>query len=235
MAEEVTEVEGLAPLSDQQMESLEAAVARYEQHAGDPDVLSYLDARGLDYADSVSFRLGRVIDPAPEHHHAVGRMAIPYLDRFGNPLSIKFRCLAEHNCKTHKCPKIISVSGERARLFNAARAILGDPLTNGQQASEIHVTEGEIDCIALVRAGFTCAVGLPGASAWRSHYSRLLGQFKHVWVWGDPDESGQKLNAAITKVLWNARAVPLEHGDVAETLARFGPDALEEALSEARS
>lgn len=236
MAQEVEEErdDGLTPLSEQQMEALEQAVARYEQHADDPAVLSYLDERGLSYADAVSFRLGRVFDPAPEHHHCVGRLSIPYLDRFGNPLAIKFRCLAEHNCKTDKCPKILGVSGERARLFNAARAILGDPLTTGEQSAEIHITEGEIDCMALIKAGLACAVGLPGASAWRRHYARLLGQFEHVWVWGDPDDAGQKLNAAITKTMWNARAVPLRHGDVADTLARFGPEALREAWSAAR-
>ena len=193
---------------------------------------TYLGRQGLTLTDVSGWRLGVVNDPAPGHEQVRGRMAIPYLDRFSEPLGFKFRCLEPHVCKDHGCPKYLGVTGERGRLFNAPTAILGDPLLDTLPPPDIHVAEGEVETIALTAIGLN-AVGLPGANAWRPHHTRMLQQFETVYLWGDPDDAGRAFNNTIRKHLAQSRIVPMRDGDVCETLADGGPDALYALLAAA--
>jgi hypothetical protein len=67
------------------------------------------------------------------------------------------------------------------------------------------IVEGESDC----HAGWqrqVCAVGLPGASQWKSEYAPLLAG-RQVYVWQEPDEGGATLVSSVARDLPKALVI----------------------------
>lgn len=203
---------------------MEEAVARYEK-AVSVDAARYLLGRGIEEATSRTFRLGVAADPAPGHEKFRGMLALPYLHHSGYPLTVRFRCIQDHNHREHGHGKYMGISGDTARMFNVGAVL--------RAGSEIHVTEGEFDAIILNQLGLP-AVAIPGATGWRSHYRVLLAGFSRIWIWGDPDEAGAELVNAITRSLRQAKAVRLKEGDVTENYLAFGANHLHELVDESR-
>lgn len=213
----MSEPEPLRPLSASQREALEEATASY-QEAVTADVAHYLRARGIDQKAAATFRLGVVADPLPGHERFRGYLAIPYLDRNGQPLSIRFRCLNDrHVHREHGHGKYMSITGEPARVYNVGAI--------HQAGDEIHVAEGEFDAEVLTLAGLP-AVAIPGASGWQPHHRRMLAGFSRVWVWGDADDAGAEFTARVCRALRTAKGVRLRHGDVTDNYLSGGADAL---------
>lgn len=212
----MTEREPLRPLSDSQREMMEEAVARYQGGVSDT-VRVHLLGRGLTEESVRTARLGVVSDPLPGHEKYRNMLSIPYLDRQGRALSLRFRCLENHNHRDFHHGKYMSMVDEPARMYNV-RAI-------HEADEEISVTEGELDCIVLNQIGLP-AVAIPGANAWQSHHRIMLAGFSRVWVWGDPDEAGAEFNRTLTKALHTARSVQLRGGDVNDTYQFEGPEAI---------
>jgi DNA primase len=213
----------LQPLSDSQREMLEEATTSYQEAVSD-EALAYLDARGIDVSTAGSFRLGVVEDPAPEHVRFRGMLSIPYLDRENKALTLRFRCIQNHDHRDHYHGKYNSVKGDVPRMFNV-RAI-------HRAADVIHVCEGEMDAIVLEMLGLD-AVAIAGASMWQPYQRRMLAGFNRVWMWadrdGDPDSeqnAGERLLTKITTSVRTAKPVRLPAGDVGETLLQYGPEYL---------
>lgn len=221
----MSEHEPLRPLSDSQREALEEAVQSYEVAPTAVDV-AWLNARGISVQVADTFRLGVVRDPLPGHSKFEGFLAIPYLDRHGYPLSLRFRCLQQHNHRDFGHGKYMSIPGEPPRVFNI-RAI-------HEAGEEIHVCEGEFDAITLTSIGLP-AIAIPGAQGWRSHHRRMLAGFSRVWVWGDPDDAGAEFNQRVTRALRQAKSVRLRGHDVNETYQLGGAEALYRLIEEERS
>jgi DNA primase len=177
----------------------------------------YLIARGVDRATADTHQLGVAVDPHPGHERFQGMLSIPYLDRDGRPLSVRFRCLEEHDHREHFHGKYNSVKGDPARVFNVGAIHRAE--------DEIHVTEGEFDAMVLTRVGYH-AVAIPGAQAWRGHHRRMLAGFSRVYVWGDPDDAGAEFVQKVTRALRNAKGVRLRDGDVTDTFLAGGAEAL---------
>lgn len=210
----------MRPLSALQREALEEATKTY-QEARTSDAGLYLMDRGLDPETVDMFRLGSVVDPHPGHQHYRGWLAIPYLGVDGHPLSIRFRCIRDHDCRDHGHGKYQFVTGESVRMFNVGAIARAD--------DTIHVTEGEFDAMILEQCGLH-AVALPGVNHYRSHHRRLLAGFSRVWVWADPDDAGAELLNRITRSLMQAKGVRLTVGDVTETYLSGGADAIHELI-----
>lgn len=210
------EDEVVEPLSEAQMEALEEAVFQYERSLT-PEAAKYLTDRGIEEGDATRFRLGLVSNPLPGHGHYDGMLAIPYLDRNGRPLTIRYRCIEEHDHREFFHGKYNSMAGEMARLYNVSAIF--------QAGDEIHVTEGEFDAIILSKIGLP-AVAVPGARLWKPRHRRMLAGFSRVWVWGDPDDAGAEMVQKITKSLRQARGVRLKYGDITDTYTALGEDAL---------
>lgn len=183
-----------------------------------PDVVEYLEGRGINEETAARFRLGVVADPAPGHEQYRGCLSIPYLTPSGSVTSIRFRNLSDYG------PKYLTVAGDMPRIYNTA------DLERGTRA--ICVTEGEIDCISAVLAGLP-AIGIPGAESWKRIWSRLLLQYDAVYVLSDDDEAGQRSAGTIGKDLDNVRNVPMQigpeplsKGDVNKFFLEFGAEGL---------
>lgn len=212
----MSEQEPLQPLSASQREELEEATASYEA-AVTGEAARYLVKRGIDRKTAGTFRLGVVADPFPGHSRFVGRLAIPYLDRDGKPLTMRFRCIEDHEHREFGHGKYMSMTDDPSRVYNI-RAI-------HQAGDELHVTEGEFDAMVLSSIG-EYAVAIPGAKAWKPHHRRMLAGFSRVWVWGDPDDAGAEFVQKVTRALRSAKGVRLRDGDVTDTYLQGGADAL---------
>lgn len=213
----MSEHEPLQPLSDSQREALEEATTSYVG-AVTPVAAKYLHARGIDRETAATFRLGVVGDPFPGHERFRGWLAIPYLDRQGKPLSMRFRCMENHTHRDFGHGKYMSMSEEPTRVFNVRGIHLA--------GDEIHVSEGEFDAMILSKVFDGTAAGFPGAKSWRGHHRRMLAGFSRVWVWGDPDDAGAEFVQKVTRSLRNAKGVRLRTGDVTDTYLAGGADAL---------
>lgn len=208
----------MQPLTASQMEALEEAVKSY-QAALTVDAAQWLVNRGLDRKTVVTSRLGVAAEPAPGHARFKGMLAIPYFDRHGRPVTIRFRCLEQHDHREHYHGKYNSLPDEPSRMFNVGAIF--------QAEHEFHLTEGELDALILQKIGLP-AGAMPGASAFAWRHQKMLAGFSRVWVWGDPDEAGAEFVSKVTKSLRQARGVPLKPsvGDVTETYLAGGEDAL---------
>lgn len=217
----MSEPDRLQPLSDSQREMLEEATAAYAGTVLGPG-LAWLDARGIDPATAVDFRLGYVSQPLPGHERYVNHIAIPYLGHDGRVLSMRFRCARGDDCKAEKHAKYMSMPGDPARIYNV-RAL-------HTAGAEIAISEGEFDAVILNKVGIP-AVGFPGATSWRPHHRKVFAGFDRVWIFGDPDEAGGELVNKITRSLPQARALRLA-ADVTDTYVAQGADALLSLVTE---
>lgn len=169
-------------LTTPQRNSLETATALYEK--GLEAVGPYLGARGINRETAVSFRLGSVSDAPPGHERFEGTLCIPYLDAYGRPVSLKFR-----NLSPDGRPKYDQPHGQTPRLFNVTA------LTSDVDA--VAICEGELDAILLTQLGIP-AVGVPGASHWRSHWTRCFADYETVFVVADNDQKEDGANPGMT-------------------------------------
>lgn len=211
----MSEQEPLRPLSESQMEALEEATRSYEA-ALTPEAAQYLHARGITEKAARTFRLGVVSSPLPGHGKFHNFLSIPYLNHKGQPLTIRFRCMEQHEHRSFGHGKYMSIPEDPSRVFYI-RAI-------HEADDEIHVTEGEVDAMTLNMLGLP-AVAIPGANGWRSVHRRMLAGFARVWVWGDPDDAGAQFTAKVTRALRQAKGIRLE-SDVNDTYLNGGADAL---------
>lgn len=209
----MAEHDPLQPLSTSQKEMLEEAVASYQEHMT-PEAASYLLKRGIGRDEALAFRLGVVVDPAPGHEKYRGMLAIPYLGRDGQPLTVRFRCMVEHNHRDYFHGKYNTIKDDIPRMFNIGAI--------HRAGEEIHVCEGELDAIILNKLGLP-AVAIPGANMWFGRHRRMLAGFNRVWVWSDPDDAGAELLGKITRALKSAKAVRLR-ADVTDTYLAHGAE-----------
>ncbi|MFI0985000.1 toprim domain-containing protein [Streptomyces exfoliatus] len=188
------------------------------QAALTPGVARYLLDRGIGRDEAATFRLGVVGDDSfPGHERFRGMLAIPYLDRHGAPLTLRFRCVEEHDHRAHFHGKYNSIKGDPPRIYGV------DSIHRAEGV--LDVAEGEFDRVILEKVGLH-AVALPGASLWLGRHRRMLAGFNVVRVWGDPDEAGAELISKITASLRQARGIRLRIGDVTETYMQGGAPAL---------
>lgn len=215
----------MRPLSTSQRELLEEATSTY-QAAVTAEVAGYLLARGIGREEAVTHRLGVVSDPFPGHERFRGMLAIPYLDKDGRPLTVRFRCLQEHNHRDHFHGKYNTIAGDIPRMYGV------DSIH--EAGDEIHVTEGEFDRIILRKCGLY-AVGLPGVEMFFGRHRRMLAGFSKVWLWSDPDDAGAKLTQAVMRGLRTAKPVRRLPADVNDTYMQYGAEAIYAAYREERA
>ena len=170
--------------SDAQKKSLAKRAASYHAQLfqDDTDLLDYLiDVRGLEPETISLFQLGAVVSPDVLDEQARGKIAIPYLTRNG-PAALRFR-----RGPGGEGPKYWQPAGSNITIFNVNELV--------KHQRWIAVCEGEIDCITASQAGIP-AVGIPGASAWKDHYSTLFEGYERVIILADNDDQGAGMDFA---------------------------------------
>lgn len=180
-----------------------------------PEVLSYLENRGLDQDAVSGSLLGLVADPDPAHEQFRGRLSIPFITPTG-VVYMRFRCLQDHDCKEFSHGKYEGQSGEEVRLFNVSA--LHDA------GSTVGITEGELDALVATASGLP-SVGVPGSNNWKPFYYRLFQDYERVIVIGDGDKAGRAFVATLTPNIAASvpRPMPKDH-DVTSYVVENGAD-----------
>lgn len=204
------------------VQSTESYHRQLEASAFSTDALKYLYARGLGEFTG-RYSLGVVTEPWPGHEMMTGRISIPYLTPAG-PVDLKFRCIADHDCKAEHCPKYLGLEGGGGRLYNA-RAVLAANNT-------VVICEGEFDAMAVSGLAGVPAVGYPGTDTWQrgKHFPRVFAGLDVV-VLADGDKPGVSAAKVVAKSIPGARIVHMPNGEDANSfLLAHGADAFRERL-----
>ena len=184
------------------------------------DLLAYLmEERRFSMATIDRFLLGAVVNPAVLDEDARGMLAIPYLTPNG-PVALRFRRPPHKDTG----PKYWQNPGTDLTIFNTPAFF--------DSEETIAITEGEMDCMTLIEAGIP-AVGIPGASAWKSHYELLFEGYAEVLICADNDDTGagRKFAGKVAQKVPGPNVVLLPEGhDVNSYYAEFGREALREFL-----
>ena len=155
-----------------------------EKQAHGLTVAEYAEKKGLSLrtlsAAGVEDRTGRFGDPC---------VAMPYRDEKGETIRTKMRG-----------PK-----GTWWDRDGVGAPLYGQDVLAKAPGAPVVIVEGESDCHAAWQRG-VLAVGLPGASQWRSEYTQLL-KGRDVYVWQEPDEGGATLVASVAKDIPKARVI----------------------------
>lgn len=201
----------LTPVQEGRVDHLSGVLRLAEANLAQSDQgMAYLAARGFSAATVRSFRLGL---GTAESGRYMGKLVIPYLGPDDRPVSLRARCLQDHDHVGHG--KYDGMAGDRTRMFNT-NAVLRNPTSR-----EIHVAEGEQDTMSLSQAGLL-AVGFPGVNAVKSHHLTILDGFDTVYLWCDNDEPGRAMSDRLMSFLPRARPVTLPGNDVNDVLAEHG-------------
>lgn len=218
-------LDSLLPNSTQ-LRNLTSATARYAEQI---DLAGpFLVSRGISQAAAVAARLGVVHAPMPTHERFEGYLAISYVTPAGT-VAMKFRCIADHNCKEVGCQRYDQPAGQKVHLFNAG-------LLATTKSDVVAVCEGELDAILCTHELGIPAVGT-AAGTWLDHYPRCFADFEEIIVIADhdvkPDGSspGVKHAKKVQSTLSRSRIVTPPPGlDLGEWFLRAGREAVLKGL-----
>lgn len=210
-------------LSSSARKSLVERVLKYHEQLKSPDgaaLLEYLTLeRRLGPETIDRFLLGAVADPDVLDEDARGMIAIPYNTPNG-PVALRFRRPPDRETG----PKYWQPEHSALTIFNTPAFF--------ESEERIAITEGEIDCMTLVQAGIP-AVGIPGASAWKSHYELLFEGYESVIICADNDDTGagRKFAAKVAMNVPGPEVVLMPEGhDVNSLYCSVGRTGLREYL-----
>ncbi|MFJ6010186.1 toprim domain-containing protein [Streptomyces halstedii] len=192
--------------------SVESAKFYQSQYRGST-AEEYLIARGLGEGEE-KFLPGYVGDSVMVGHEKYrNHLVLPYLRPAGGPhlvATIRFRCIRDECVKDPSGTyfflsgqkeqhdshgKYQSLPGDHPRLYNTEALIVSSPY--------IALSEGEFSSWAVELDGIP-SVSTQGVSAWKDHFDRAFAGYEKVFLLGDGDEAGQKMNEKLASRLPNA-------------------------------
>lgn len=207
--------------------SVEAAKLYQSQYQNSP-AQEYLTARGLDEGAG-RFLPGHVGDSVKTGHERYrDHLVIPYL----RPAGIKFISTVRFRCIRDECVKdsdgayfflkgqkeqhdhhgkYQSLPADHPRLYNTSALITS--------SSYVAISEGEFSSWAVELDGIP-SVAIQGVSAWKDHFDRAFAGYERVFILGDGDEAGQKMNEKLAERLPNGVPIQLPVGSDPDSLRR---------------
>ena len=208
--------------SDTQRRFFEQAATQYQADlAADTFAQAYLTGRGIGPEAARSHRLGVVRNPLKGHEQFTGRLVIPYVTPAG-VVTFSFRCLQNHVCKDVNCPKYLPPEGMERTLYNV--------LDFRKDSTVVYVCEGEIDTLSLSLSGFP-AIGVPGATHWKPHFTRCFMDYAQVFCVADGDEAGRKMGHLLASEVQARIIRPPRGADVNDLYTQGGAHAVQQWLA----
>lgn len=211
-------------ISEAERKSLAKRTDSYHEQLLSPEgheLYSYLtEERGITHESVLKFKLGAVIEPEEADGQARGMICIPYLTPTGT-VALRFR----KNPHVESGPKYWQPAGSNITIYNTAAVLEADRI--------LTICEGEMDAIIACQAGFH-AIGIPGASAWRSHYRPIFHGFDRVIICVDNDDkgAGQEFAKKVADCVPGPAVFLFPEGhDVNSLYLAEGPKALRDFLS----
>jgi DNA primase len=75
-------------------------------------------------------------------------------------------------------------------------------------------------------------IGVPGATAWKNYYNKILEDYETVIVLADGDEAGLEFGKRIQRTLSNTRIIQMPEGeDVNSIVNKYGPEFINEKIA----
>jgi DNA primase len=205
---------------------LEKACQGYQERLPGSVAEKYLLNRGITKEVQTYFRLGfvGVSDPFPGHEFQLGRLVIPYVTPTG-VVQMRFRAVPDDGVVggPEPSPKYQSEAGSSVTMFNV-RAF-------SEQSDQMGITEGELDAMSC-RLAELPAVGIPGATNWRSVFARAF-RYRKVVILADNDDKGEgkKFAETVQRDIRGSRIIMMPAGyDVNKFVMEEGPMALKERV-----
>lgn len=158
-----------------------------------------------------------------------GNIVFEYKDQYGKLMLVKYRPsrkLEKSDLKTW-CQKDKDTA---PLLFGMDKIDITKPIL---------ITEGEIDSLACIEAGFNNAVSIPfGAQNyhWIEHNWEWLEQFGKIIIWSDNDAAGEKMRNEVIPRLGEYRCytVASRHKDANIHLFKEGKESVLNAIQQAK-
>lgn len=149
-----------------------------------------------------------------------GRIRIPYRDRAGRTLFWKVFGRSGHSW--YEPPGV--------ELVPFGLETLPPEGSSFPRYCALLLCEGESDALcvrdALRAHPHILALGLPGAGSWRDAWRAYVEPFPLVYVLGDGDEAGRRMNRRVREAVPWASPVWLPDGEDVRSLLQRDPDAL---------
>jgi hypothetical protein len=136
---------------------------------------AYARAKGL----PVEVLKGLAVSEIPNYNGAPA-VRFGYLNEEGEEICVRFRVSLDRK------PTIKTRRGDKAALYGLWR------LEEARDKDYVVAVEGESDAQTLWLRGFP-AIGMPGASTWKSDWSEHLEGIKRIYVVVEPDAGGEGL------------------------------------------
>jgi DNA primase len=219
----------LSVRSSSEKRSLVDRVLKYHEQLKSPEgapLLEYLTEQRKFSLETIDrFLLGAVVSPDVLDENARGMLAIPYLSPNG-PTALRFRRPPWKDTG----PKYWQPEGSDLTIFNTKAFF--------ESEDTITITEGEMDCMTLAQAGIP-AVGLPGATSWKSVFELIFEGYAAVVICADNDDkemkngkhAGREFAARIAQKVPGPKVILMPEGhDVNSYFAEFGREALRDHL-----
>jgi len=185
-----------------------------------PRAEKYLSLRGISR---------KTLDYAGVRQDAKGNIVFEYKDENGRLLLVKYR------------PSRKLKSGEMKTWCQKDKDTT--PILYGMHQVDttkpLLITEGEIDRLAAIEAGFQNAVSVPfGANNyhWIERNWDWLEQFDKIIIWADNDQAGEEMRKEVIPRLGEYRCyyVRSEHSDLNIHLFKEGKESVLKAIEDAR-
>ena len=190
-------------------------------------VLAYLQGRGFSDETLKHWRVGAHFLRAADGRVLEQYVALPVLDAQGQPMNMRFRsvpgtCLRCGGAGCDRC-KAGQVKKIYLRCPGATSTLFGIHQLDGDPNSEVIVTEGELDVLALWQYGLRSNVvtGTAGAGTWLDEWLDTLEPYRSFLLAYDADDAGEQGALALAAKLGRERCsrVKLPAKDAADCLA----------------
>ena len=203
-------------LLTKQYQSLVEVANHYADNISE-QALAYLAERGISEEVAARYSLGTITDPMNGHDHHEGWLSIPYITAMGMCVGFKFRRLDGGT------PKYGSPAGQKAHLYNVPDILILSP--------RVVVCEGELDTVIVSGVLGIPAVGVPGVSAWKDHFSKMFNGYDTIYIVGDNDvkedgsNPGAEFSKRVSQEVLNGQIVQLPAGmDINEFYLKNGAE-----------
>lgn len=189
-------------------------------------VLAYMQGRGFSEETLRHWRVGAHLIRASDGRVLEQYVALPVLDAKGIAMNMRFRsvpgaCLRCAGAGCDRC-KAGQVKKVYLRCPGAATTMFGVHQLDGDPSSEVIITEGEMDVLALWQYGLRANVvtGTAGAGTWLDEWLDTLEPYRSFLIAYDADDAGEQGAQALSVKLGRERCsrVKLPTKDAADCL-----------------
>ena len=199
------------------------------------DIIDYLSSKGftekemLD-AGIIAKKDGKIFDAV------AGRLVFPIFNSFGECIGFSARALEKTDYAKYK-------NTAETLVFQKGRVVFGINLLKAQKQQQlldkVILVEGQMDVIAMHKAGFKQTVACMGTALTADHVRELKRYNENIYLCFDGDEAGTKATLRAIEMFRhenvNLKVVILQGGkDPDEVLQNLGQDKLQEMIDNAK-